>query len=562
MSLNRYSRILTQDIKNGATRAMLYGLKFTDEDFNKALIGIGSMSFEGNPCNVHTNKLASYIKDGIEQNTSADLKGLKFNTIGVSDGITMGTPGMRYSLPSREIIADSIESMICAHYYDGAIIVPSCDKNMPGTLLALARIDRPSIIVYGGSIKPGCFNNEPVDIVNAFQSYGNLLTNKITTTERNKLLKECCSNGAGSCGGMYTANTMACAIEAMGMCLLYSSSYPADSISKIVECNLVSNHMKNLLVNNIKPSDIITKKSLTNAIITIIILGGSTNAVLHLIALARTLNINLNLNDFNEIGKNIPLIANMKPFGKYLMYDLHLNGGTPAVLRYLLDKKLIDGNCLTINGKTLEENLLNIEPISNKEIFNPLKPIKKSSHINILYGNLAPNGAVAKITGNEGLIFEGIARVYNTEDDFINDLTNHKIKPKSVIVIRYQGPKGGPGMVEMLKATSAIIGYGIKDSIAFLTDGRFSGGSHGFIVGHISPEAYDGGPIALIENGDKIIIDSVNNTINHCLSDEIINERKKYWAIPYNIINNVNKYSWLNRYRKLVGSASDGCILK
>ena len=559
--LNRYSKLITNDIKNGATRAMLYGIKFTDEDFNKGIIGIGSMTYDGNPCNVHTGKLANHVKIGIEQNQNKFLKGLQFTTIGVSDGMTMGTPGMRYSLPSREIIADSIESMICAHYYDGSIIIPSCDKNMPGALLGLARINRPAIIIYGGSIKPGCFNNEPVDIVNAFQSYGNLLNGKITNEERNNLLKECCYNGMGSCGGMYTANTMACAIEAMGMSLLYSSSYPADSTEKVIECNLVSIHMKNLLINNIKPSDIITKKSLSNAIVTIITLGGSTNAVLHLIALARTLNINLNLNDFTHIGNNIPLIANMKPFGKYLMYDLHKNGGTPAVLRYLLDKKLIDGNCLTINGKTLEENLLTIKPISNKDIFNPSNPIKKSSHINILYGNLAPNGAVGKITGKEGLIFEGTACVYNTEDDFINDLSKNKIKPNSVIVIRYQGPKGGPGMVEMLKATSAIIGYGIKDSIAFLTDGRFSGGSHGFIVGHISPEAYDGGPIALIENGDKIIIDSINNTINHNLSDAIINERKRYWYLPTNVVNNVEKYSWLARYRKLVHSATDGCIV-
>jgi dihydroxy-acid dehydratase len=561
LGLNKYSKILTNDITKGATRAMLYGLKFTDKDFNKALIGIGSMTFDGNTCNVHTGILADHVKYGINHDQSDNLKGLRFTTIGVSDGLTMGTPGMRYSLPSRELIADSIESMICAHYYDGSVIIPSCDKNMPGTLLGLARINRPSIIIYGGSIKPGCYNSELVDIVNAFESYGNLLTGQITNDERNNLLKECCSNGVGSCGGMYTANTMACAIEAMGMCLPYSSSYPADSIEKINECKTIGKYMEKLLKDDIKPSDIITKKSLHNAIVTIIALGGSTNAILHLIALARTIDIKLDLYDFTQIGKNIPLIANMKPFGKYLMYDLHLCGGTPSVLKYLLDAGYLHGDCMTVSGKTIQENLSDIKPITNKQIFDINNPIKKSSHFNIMHGTLAPNGSVGKITGKEGLFFEGIACVYNSEDDFINDLSNHKIKPKSVIIIRYQGPKGGPGMVEMLRATSAIIGYGIKDSIAFLTDGRFSGGSHGFLIGHITPEAYDCGPIALIENGDKITIDTIKNEINHNIPNDIINERRQRWKIPSNIINNVDKYSYLSRYRKLVNSATDGCVL-
>jgi dihydroxy-acid dehydratase len=557
--LNQFSKILTNDITKGATRAMLYGLKFSKDDFSKGLIGIGSMTFDGNPCNVHTGELANHVKMSI--NSNKYLKGLRFTTIGVSDGLTMGTPGMRYSLPSRELIADSIESMVCAHYYDGSIIIPSCDKNMPGALMALARINRPSIIIYGGSIKPGCYNSKPVDIVDAFQSYGQMINGEITQDERDNLLFECCSNGMGSCGGMYTANTMACAIEAMGMSLPFSSSFPADSNDKITECLTIDKYMYKLLKDNIKPSDIITKKSLTNAIVTVIALGGSTNVVLHIIALARTMDINLNLDDFTQIGKNIPLIANMKPFGKYLMYDLHLNGGTPSVLRYLLDAGYLDGDCLTVSGCTLKENLSNTKPISNIDIFDPAKPIKSSSHINIMYGSVAPNGGVGKITGKEGLYFEGTAHVFDSEDDFINALQNHQIMPNSVIIIRYQGPKGGPGMVEMLRATSSIVGYGFKDSIAFLTDGRFSGGSHGFLVGHISPEAYDGGPIALIENGDHIIIDTIKNEINHNVSDETIKERRNKWKIPQHIQNNVDKHSYLAKYRKLVNSASDGCIL-
>jgi dihydroxy-acid dehydratase len=552
---------LTNDASKGATRSMLYGLGFTGPDFSKGLIGIGSMSYDGNPCNVHTGKLAEYVQNGMQKHQNKNLKGLKFTTIGVSDGITMGTSGMRYSLPSREIIADSIESMLCAHYYDGSIIIPSCDKNMPGTLMGLARANRPSIIVYGGSIRPGCHNSKPVDIVNAFQSYGEMLNDKISYDDREDLLKACCKSGSGSCGGMYTANTMACAIEAMGMCLPYSSSNPADSNEKIQECDIVGNYMYELLIDNILPRDIINITSLTNAIKTIIVLGGSTNSVLHLLALARTMNIKLNIDDFNKIGKNVPVIGNLKPHGKFLMHDIYLNGGTPSILKYLLDIGYLDGDCLTVTGKTLKENLENIKPFSNKDIFDPKNPIKDSSHISVMYGSIAPDGSVGKITGKEGLTFKGTACVYNTEEDFINDLKHNKIKKNSVIIIRYQGPKGGPGMPEMLKATSSIVGYGIKDSICFLTDGRFSGGSHGFIIGHISPEAYDGGPIALIENGDTIMIDSVNKQINHFIPDNIWNDRKKKWKIPQSVIDNVDKYSWLAKYRKMVGSASDGCIL-
>ena len=559
--LNRVSKILTEDISKGATRAMLYGLKFTNDDFKKGLIGIGSMTYDGNPCNVHTGRLAELIQNGIQKHQNQHLKGLKFTSIGVSDGITMGTPGMRYSLPSREIIADSIESMLCAHYYDGSIIIPSCDKNLPGALMGLARANRPSIIVYGGSMRPGCHNSKTVDIVNAFQSYGEMLNNKISSDDRNDLLKACCNSGFGSCGGMYTANTMACAIEAMGMCLPYSSSNPASSDEKIQECDLVANYMYELLKNNILPRDIINITSLTNAIKTIIALGGSTNSVLHLMALARTMDIKLNLEDFNDIGKNVPVIGNLKPHGKYLMYDIYLNGGTPSILKYLLDTGYLNGDCLTVTGKTLKENLKNIKSFSNKDIFDPDNPIKNTSHINVMYGSVAPDGSVGKITGKEGLYFKGIACVYDTEDNFIEDLKNNKINKNSVIIIRYQGPKGGPGMSEMLKATSSIVGYGIKDSICFLTDGRFSGGSHGFIIGHITPEAYDGGPIALIENGDEIMVDSVNKQINHFVPNDIWNERKKKWKVPQHVIDNVDKYSWLAKYRKLVHSASDGCVL-
>ena len=558
--LNRFSKILTNDVTKGATRAMLYGIKFKDEDFNKALIGIGSMTFDGNPCNVHTGKLSDHVKDGILKHQNDNMKGLKFTTIGVSDGISMGTPGMRYSLPSRELIADSIETMLNAHYYDGSIIIPSCDKNMPGTLQGLARVNRPAIIVYGGSIKPGCYSNKPVDIVSAFQSYGQMVNGEFTSEERDDMLKVCCS-GSGSCGGMYTANTMACAIEAMGLSLPYSSSNPAESDEKNNECRIVSNYLYTLLKENIRPSDIITKKSLENAITTIITLGGSTNAVLHLLALARTMKIDLNLQDFTRLGKDVPVIANLKPHGKYLMYDIHKNGGTPSVLKYLLDQGLLHGDCLTVTGKTLSENLKDITCIKNDDLFNVKNPIKTSSHINIMYGSLAPLGSVGKITGKEGLSFFGKVCVYSTEDEFIHDLTNNKIKPNSVIVLRYQGPKGSPGMPEMLRATSSIVGYGIKDSIAFITDGRFSGGSHGFIIGHVTPEAYDGGPIALIENGDLISISAETNEINHFVSDVEMKERRTKWVLPKNVINKVEPYSWLEKYRKLVGSASDGCVL-
>lgn len=558
--MNRYSKILTNDTTKGATRAMLYSLNFKDEDFNKALIGVGSMSFDGNPCNVHTGKLADRVKVGMEKHQSSSMKGLKFTTIGVSDGITMGTPGMRYSLPSRELIADSIESMLMAHYYDGSIIIPSCDKNMPGTLLGLARVNRPSIIVYGGSIKPGCYHNQAVDIVSAFQSYGQMINGQISNDERDEMLKVCCS-GSGSCGGMYTANTMACAIEAMGLSLPYSSSNPAESDEKNEECSVVSNYLYTLLKENICPSDIITKKSLENAIVTIITLGGSTNSVLHLLALARTMKIDLNLDDFTRLGKEVPVIANLKPHGKYLMYDIHKHGGTPSILKYLLDEGYLHGNCLTVTGKTLAENLVNKKWILNDDLFNPKYPIKSSSHINIMFGSLAPDGSVGKITGKEGLFFEGKAMVYSSEDDFINDLTNNRIKPNSVIILRYQGPKGSPGMPEMLRATSSIVGYGIKDSIAFITDGRFSGGSHGFIIGHVSPEAYDGGPIALIKNGDLITIDSRTNQINHHLTEEELKKRYTKWRIPKKIMNNVEPHSWLAKYRKLVGSSADGCVL-
>lgn len=552
----KISNIITKNASNGAARAMLYAVGFKKPDFDKYIVGIGNMAFDGNPCNMHTHKLSQIVQNSI--NTD-NMKGLKYTSVGVSDGITMGTKGMRYSLPSRELIADSIESMSNAHYYDGNILIPSCDKNMPGAIMGLSRTNKPSIVIYGGSILPGRDNDSDIDIVNAFQSYGEMLNKKITCEQRETLLSKCCP-GPGSCGGMYTANTMACAIEAMGMSLPFSSSNPAMSNEKILECQNISNYMYNLLKNDIKPSDIITKKALENAITLVISLGGSTNAVIHLLAIARTLNIDLVLDDFTRIGKNVPVIANLKPHGKYLMHDVYKAGGTPKVLKYLLEQNLLHGDCMTVTGKTLAENLLSVSTDLDKKIFDINNPLKESSHINILYGTLSPSGCVAKITGKEGVYFKGKAKVYNSEDDFIVDLEKNVITENMIIVLRYQGPKGGPGMPEMLKATSAIIGYGIKDKIAFVTDGRFSGGSHGFIIGHITPEAYLGGPIALVKDNDIIEICAKNNKINLLVDEKELENRKQEWKIPSEIINNIPRTSYLNKFRLLVKQTDDGCI--
>ena len=544
--LNKFSKVITQDKTQGASQAMLYALKLSEEDLKKPQIGIGSNWFESNPCNNHLNILAKRVKSSFPQ----DIIPFRFNTIGVSDGISMGTKGMLYSLPSREIIADSYETINIAHSYDGNIAIPGCDKNMPGCLMAMIRINRPSFMIYGGSMKPGICNNMEIDVVNAFQSYGQYLNGNIDEEKRKEIIKSACP-GSGSCGGMYTANTMASAIEAMGMTLPGSSSNPALSEEKFSECDEAGKTIKFLLENDIKPLDIINEKSIHNAITTIISLGGSTNAVLHIMAIAKTANIKINLEDFE---KKVPILANLKPHGDYLMYHLHKIGGIRVVMKKLQDMNLLYDDCLAINGKTLKENLANIE---YKKIFeennNLLKKIKNESHIKILRGNLAKNGAVAKITGKEGDFFSGRARVFDSENEFIIALENNEIQKGNVIVIRFQGPKGGPGMPEMLKPTSAIVGYGLQNDVAFITDGRFSGGSHGFIIGHISPEAYEGGLIGKVCDGDMITIDIDNNSIELNVSNKELSKRKIK-------IKNDNLTGYLNKYRKNVSGAEEGCV--
>ena len=582
-NLNKFSRIITNNTSNGAARSMLYSLKMKPNDFNKGIVGIGTMFYESNPCNNHLHKVAKIVKKNINKQDNK-LKSFIFNTIGVSDGMSMGTSGMNYSLPSRELISDSIECFVKAHHYDGVICIPGCDKNLPGSLMGLIRINRPSFIIYGGSISPGKYQNKDVDIVNAFQSYGELQNNKITNQEREELLMTCCQ-GSGACGGMYTANTMAIAIEAMGMSLPYSSSNLALSQDKKKECQQSYSTLLNLIENDIKPSDIITKESIINAIRTIIVFGGSTNAILHLLAIARSANVELYLKDFNNIGELTPVIANMKPHGEYLMKDINQIGGTPLIMKYMLEQDLLDGNCLTITGKTLAENLDDISTNilqKHKYIFNPNNPIKKDSHLKIFFGNLAPSGAVGKITGKEGTYFKGEALVFESEEEFIKDFEENnnfyksaKIDNKKyVVVIRNQGPKGGPGMPEMLKPTSLIAGAQLQHNIAFMTDGRFSGGSHGFIIGHITPEAYNGGPISFVINGDIIEIDSENNKINLCIDStkfmkrkkSIIKKRNKSNVINSNDLNLetfhkiLSKNNYLQKYKKNVLDASHGCI--
>ena len=545
---NKYSKVITQDKSQGASQAMLYALKLSNEDLLKPQIGIGSNWFESNPCNNHLNDLAKRVKD----NFPKDLVPFRFNTIGVSDGISMGTKGMLYSLPSREIIADSYETINIAHSYDGNIAIPGCDKNLPGCLMGMIRINRPSFMIYGGSIKPGKCNNKEIDIVNAFQSYGQYLNGDISDLERKDIIKSACP-GSGSCGGMYTANTMASAIEAMGMTLPDSASNPAVSYEKFRECESAGKTIKYLVENDIKPLDIITEKSIHNAITVVIALGGSTNSVLHLMAIAKTANINLKLEDFE---KKVPILANLKPHGDFLMYHLHRIGGIKVVMKQLQEMDLLYDECMTINGKTIKENLKDID---HKKIFKEntelLKRIKNESHIKILRGNLAEGGAVAKITGKEGEFFSGKAKVFNSEQDFITALENKKIEKGNVIVIRFQGPKGGPGMPEMLKPTSAIVGYGLEKEVAFITDGRFSGGSHGFIIGHVSPEAYEGGIIGKVRDNDIITIDINQNSIKLEVEEEELESREI-------IIKKENEKitGYLNKYRKNVSSAEIGCI--
>ena len=552
--MKKYSHIVSNNPSQPAAKAMLYAIGLSEDELNQPFIGIGSTGYEGNPCNMHLNNLSTEIKKNINQNK---LTGLIFNTIGVSDGISMGTPGMRYSLPSREIIADSMETVVAGMSYDGLVTVVGCDKNMPGALMAMLRLNRPSILSYGGTIASGKFKNKKLDIVSAFEAWGEKVSGKINQKDFDCIIKNACP-GAGACGGMYTANTMASAIEVMGFTLPNNSSTPAVSKEKLNDIQRIGIAMKNLIDLDLKPLDIISKKSFENAMVLITALGGSTNAVLHLLAIAHTANIDFNLEDFQKISDKTPFLADLKPSGKYLMEDLHEVGGTSAVIKYLISKNLIDGSCITVTGKSLSENLAEFPDLrDNQKIIMPIeRPIKNSGHIRILKGNLAQEGAVAKITGKEGLLFKGKARVYNSELEANNGIKNSEVKKGDVVVIRYEGPMGGPGMPEMLKPTSAIIGAGLGKDVALITDGRFSGGTHGFVVGHISPEAQKGGAIALIENGDLIIIDAVKNTITLDVSDNELKIRKSKWIKPKLKVKSGSLY----KYAKCVSSASLGCI--
>ncbi|MFZ9035161.1 MAG: dihydroxy-acid dehydratase [Francisellaceae bacterium] len=553
-TINRYSRLLTQDKSQGASQAMLYGTGLNETDMRKAQIGIASVWYEGNTCNMHLNQLADVVKKGITNN---NLIGMRFNTIGVSDGISMGTSGMSYSLQSRDLIADSIETVVSAHWYDGLVAIPGCDKNMPGCMMALGRLNRPGFVIYGGTIEAGQLRGRAIDIVTAFQSYGASLAGDITEKERVATIKKACP-GAGACGGMYTANTMACAIEAMGMSLPYSASTPATDTLKIQECLNAGQVIKNLLKLDLKPRDIMTREAFENAMVVITAVGGSTNAVLHLIAIAHAVDIELSLMDFQRISDRIPLIADFKPSGRYVMADLHRVGGLPAVMKMLLAEGLLHGDCLTVTGRTLAENLESVDDLAeNQAIIQPLsKPLKKTGHLQILFGNIALDGAVAKITGKEGEVFCGKANVFDCEEDFVVAFHEGKIHKGDVIVIRYEGPRGGPGMPEMLKPTSLIMGAGLGKEVALITDGRFSGGSHGFIVGHVSPEAQHGGVIALIENGDPITIDAINNRIDVDISDEVLQRRHQKWQAPPLKATK----GTLKKYINTVSSAAKGCV--
>ena len=550
----KYSYSVTNDSSQPAAQAMLHAIGLTRKELDQPFIGIASTGYEGNPCNMHLNDLAKDIKLSIKKE---NLTPLIFNTIGVSDGISMGTAGMRYSLPSRDIIADSMETVVGGMSYDGLVTVVGCDKNMPGALMAMLRLDRPSILVYGGTIASGNHNGKKLDVVSAFEAWGQKVAGKIDQKEFQCVIENACP-GAGACGGMYTANTMASAIEAMGFCLPNNSSTPAVSNGKFDDVNRIGNSMKYLIENNIKPSDIISRTSLENAMTLITVLGGSTNAVLHLLAIAHTAGISFSLDDFQSISNKTPYLADLKPSGKHLMEDLHHVGGTAAVLKYLLELKMIDGSCLTVTGKSLAENLKDYPALTKEQnILHSIdSPIKESGHIRILKGNLAKDGAVAKITGKEGVFFRGRARVFNSEVEANNGIKKGEVKKGEVVVIRYEGPKGGPGMPEMLKPTAAIMGAGLGNDVALITDGRFSGGTHGFVVGHISPEAQVGGTIAVVENGDIIAIDAEKNTINLELNESELESRMKSWKAPELKV----KKGSLYKYAKCVTSASYGCV--
>ncbi len=553
-ALNRYSSHITQVKSQGASQAMLYGTGLSDADLNKAQVGIASMWYEGNTCNMHLNDLAAAVKEGV---TAAGLVGMRFNTIGVSDGIAMGTEGMSYSLQSREIIADSIETVMAAHWYDACIAIPGCDKNMPGCLMAMSRLNRPAMMIYGGTIRAGCLDGETLDVVSAFQSYGQFLAGELDEEKRRAVLAASCP-GPGACGGMYTANTMACAIEAMGMSLPYSSSTPAEAPAKLEECRRAGAVIRDLLERDLKPRDIMTRAAFENAFTVVIALGGSTNSVLHLLAMARTVDVSLALEDLQAISNRVPMLADLKPSGRYVMEDVHKVGGTPAVMKLLLEAGLLKGDCMTVTGKSLAENLAALPGLrEGQEVIRPLdNPIKPDGHIQILKGNLAPDGAVAKITGKEGDRFRGPARVYDSEEDMLASLEQGAIAKGDVVVIRYEGPKGGPGMPEMLTPTSAIIGAGLGPSVALLTDGRFSGGSHGFIVGHVTPEAQEGGPIALVHNGDTVTIDAANNRIDIEIEDAELASRKATWKQPSLKATRGTLYKYIRNVRP----ASEGCV--
>lgn len=554
MELNKFSKQVTQDDTQPAAQAMLHAIGLSKSDLEKPLVGIASTGYEGNPCNMHLNDLAKLVKEGTE---NANLVGLIFNTIGVSDGISMGTPGMRYSLPSRDVIADSMETVVQAMSYDGLVTVVGCDKNMPGALMAMLRLNRPSVLVYGGTIASGCHEGKKLDVVSAFEAWGEKVAGTITKKEYQSVIEKACP-GAGACGGMYTANTMASAIEALGMSLPYNSSNPAISNDKEQECVNAGEALRVLLEKDIKPSDIVTKKSLENAVRLVTVMGGSTNAVLHFLAIAKAADVQFTLEDFQRISDETPFLADLKPSGKYLMEDVHKVGGTPAVLKYLLEKGLLHGDCLTVTGKTLEENLAAVPSLTEgQEVIKPTEqPIKATGHLRMLYGNLAKEGSVAKITGKEGLYFSGKAKVFEGEYEANDGIRDGKVEKGDVVVIRYEGPKGGPGMPEMLKPTAAIMGAGLGKEVALITDGRFSGGTHGFVVGHITPEAQEGGVIALVKDGDTITINAETNTINLEVSEEELAKRKQKWTAPPLKV----KRGVLYKYARTVASASNGCV--
>jgi dihydroxy-acid dehydratase len=555
MELNKYSKTITQDPSQPASQAMLYGIGLTEEDLTKAQVGVVSMGYDGNTCNMHLNDLAQLAKKGVWEN---DLVGLIFNTIGVSDGISNGTDGMKYSLVSRDVIADSIETVFGAQYYDAMIALPGCDKNMPGCVMAMGRLDRPSIMVYGGTIAPGHYKGQDLNIVSAFEALGQRIAGNLDEGDFKGIVKHSCP-GPGACGGMYTANTMASAIEALGMSLPFSSSNPALSEEKKQECIDAGKYIKILLEKDIKPSAIMTKKAFENAVRVILVLGGSTNAVLHLIAMAKSVDVSLTQDDIQKLSDITPVLADLKPSGKYLMQDLHDRGGLPLVMKYMLKNGMLHGDCLTVTGKTIAENLAEIKDLDfdSQDIIFPLdKPIKATGNLQILYGNLAEKGSVAKISGKEGELFSGPARVFDGEKELIAGISEKKVKQGDVVVIRYVGPRGGPGMPEMLKPTSAIIGAGLGKSVALITDGRFSGGTHGFVVGHITPEAIDGGLIAFVNDDDIITIDAINNSITLNVSDEVIAARKQGWVQPALSV----KKGILYKYAKVVKDASEGCV--